>query len=116
MKISEVVTEKEFNSFKEMNYDQFCLVLSKVANYCIEESLKNLPHVITSLTNQAAYLKSLSEEFYERNKDLAAHKDLVAKTIERVEANNPGMDFKEVLSIAAPRIRQTLSMIGQDKK
>lgn len=110
MKIENVVSQTEFLALSKMNYEQFCGIANKVVQLCVEEALKALPHVITSLAQQAAYLKKLSDDFYDSNKDLANHKDVVAKVIENIEANNPGMEYEKVLSIAAPRARQTLSL------
>lgn len=116
MKVEDVITETEFNTVKTLTYEKFCDFGNRVVRLCVEEALKNLPHVITSLINQASHLKALSEDFYKRNKDLADDKELVARTIERIDAENPGLNYETILSKAAPRARQALSLKSSFKE
>ena len=113
MKIQEIITESEFNTIKYLSYDKFCDIASRFIKLCVEESLKAIPQVITHLANQTAYLKQLSDDFYSNNKDLVEHKKLVAQVIEKIEAENPGKSYKEILSLAAPRAKHLLSIKGQ---
>lgn len=109
MDISSVITREDYNGMKDLNYDQFCGYLMKLIKVCVEESLKSLPSVLTHLSNQVAYLKSLSDEFYKSNKDLNKHRKLMTQVIMSVEGRNPGMKYKEILEIAAKEARVIIS-------
>ena len=116
MKVEDVITRSDFNSLRNISYEQFCDLISKIAKLCVEESLKQLPHVITGLVNHASYLKALSEEFYKNNPDLARDKVMVSKVIEQVEAKNPGMKIENILTLAAPKAREALTLKSKFKE
>lgn len=74
----------------------------------VQEALKALPLVIDNITKQAAVLRSSSEQFYNENPGLREHKPLVAKVLEQVEAENPGISYKTLLEKTKPRVYQAL--------
>lgn len=114
--INSVITKEEYEATRELTYDQFCNYLIKLVKLCTEESLKALPTVITHLTNQAAYLKNLTNKFYKTNPDLAKNRKLVARVIEKVEAENPGMTYEELLKESAARARKIIPEMARIPK
>ena len=114
MDIKSVITHEEYESIKDVNYDQFCGFIMKVVKLSVEESLKALPHVMTHLAKQTDYLKGLSVKFYKDNKDLVNHKPFAAKIIEQVEAENPGKQYEYILEISAKRAREALAKIPEE--
>ena len=113
MDINSIITREEYESMERPSYDQFYGFLMKAVKLSVEESLKALPHVMTHLANQVNYLKDLSTKFYEDNKDLVDHKQIVAQTIEQVESDNPGILYEEILKIAAVKAKETLNKINK---
>jgi len=111
MDIESIVTEQEYNNIRSLSYKEFSIYIMRLVKLCVEESLKTLPVVINHLSQQASYLKGLSDKFYEDNEDLVDHKPLVAKVIEQTEINNPGMVYSKVLERAAPEARRKISMM-----
>lgn len=109
MDIKSVITRKEYESIKSPDYDQFCGFIMKIVKLSVEESLKALPHVMNHLSKQIEYLKRLSVKFYEDNKDLKPHKPFVAQVIEKVESENSGKPYEEILGIAAKKARALLN-------
>lgn len=109
MDINKIVSEEEFNNARELTYDQFCNFLMRVIKASVEESLRILPSVLNHLTYQATYLKTMSDNFYKQNPDLAREKELMAKTIEAVEIENPGMSYEQILEKSAKRARDVLA-------
>lgn len=75
-----------------------------------EHILLLLPGVISHLINNIVAMKGLSENFYEKNKDLAAHKELVSKVIEQFEGKYPGKSAQDILDLAAVEVRKQLSL------
>lgn len=115
MDIESVITEQEYNSIRNLPYKDFTIYAMRFVKLCVEESLKALPTVLDHLAKQAAYLKELSDKFYKNNKDLAQHKRLVVTVIEKVEANNPGMEYSEILEKVVPEARRRISMLEEIK-
>ena len=115
MDIESVITEQEYNDIRRVNYSDFKVYVARLVKLCVEESLKTLPMVINHLSKQASYLKELSDNFYNDNKDLAKHKRLVASIIEKTEIENPGMKYSEILEKAAPEARRKISMLNAFK-
>jgi len=115
MKIDDVITKAQYESMKDLSYEQFSEYLTKLVKLCVEESLRALPAVVKHLAGQADYLKTLSEEFYKENKDLVSHKKTMANVMMEVEAKNPGMDYDEVLKISAEKSRDIISKMKDVK-
>jgi len=110
MNIDQVITREEYNSIKKLSYDHFCVLLTRLMKLCVEESLKALPQVVAHISKNAAYLQKLTRDFYKdkNNKDLNEHKRLVAETIEKIEGENPGMSYEDVLDKAAIEARKII--------
>ena len=108
MDIDQVITKEEYNSIRELNYTQFSTYLTRLVKLCVEEALKAIPQVATHMAAHAAYMKKLNTDFYTTNKDLANHKQVVAEAINKVESENPGMSYSNILDKAAVKARKIL--------
>lgn len=106
MNIGDIVTREEFEKITKLTYEQFCDFATRIIKKSVEESIRALPPVMVHLTSQTAYLKKLSDKFYDDNKDLNPHRPLVARVIEGVEADNPGMPYDRILKLAGPKARK----------
>ena len=115
MDFESIITRQEYESLGRLSYDGFKVYTAKIVKLAVEESLKALPAVMTHLSGQAAYLRELSEKFYKDNPELSQHRPLVSKLIERTEANNPGMSYENVLSIAANEAKSHLGSLSKAK-
>jgi hypothetical protein len=78
------------------------------AGLIVEEALKLLPHVVERLAKQSMALHKLSAKFYADNPDLVEHKETVTRTLERLEADNPGKDPRQLIDRCAPMVRDIL--------
>lgn len=90
--------------------------LEKFQEHIVEMILRTLPSTIEYLVKQSASMKQLSDKFFENNKDLANHKDLLSQVIEQTEAENPGLDYESLLSEAAKRARSRLGSLRETQK
>jgi len=115
MDIESVITRQEYESLGRLSYDGFKVYTAKIVKLAVEEALKALPAVMSHLSQQAAYLRELSDEFYKNNPELANHKPLVSQIIERTEAANPGMAYKDVLSKASSEAKLHLGQLSNIK-
>jgi hypothetical protein len=108
----EIFTRDDFNKWAERNHDyefaheMACLLVYK----SVEEMLRILPGVIRNLVKSTIMLRDLTDRFYEQNKDLVAHKDVVARVIEGLELKAPGIDLEQLLKEAAPLARKQIRM------
>lgn len=112
MDISQVISEEEYNNTKALKYDQFNVYITRLVKLCVEEALKTIPQVATHMAAHATYMKKLNTTFYKDNKDLVNHKPLVASAMEKVQGENPGMSYEEVMAEAAVRARKIIPTLS----
>lgn len=112
MDIDQIITEAEYNNIRNLSYRDFCTYTMRFVKLCVEESLKAIPSVITHLASQSAYVKTLSDNFYKSNQDLAKKKLLVAKAMEVIEAEHPEYKYTEILDEAAKKARKVIAKFG----
>ena len=79
----------------------------------VEATLRMLPGVVGQLIMRGEQVHNLQKEFYATHKDLQEHKNLVAQTIQKVEAQHPGKKFSDILEMAAGEARTKISKISQ---
>lgn len=83
-------------------------VFDQFVHQAVEQALRSLPGVINSLAAQAAQMQEATGEFYRSNPDLIDHKPLVAKTLEQLEAEHPGLTIQELTAKLVPEVRSKL--------
>ena len=118
MNIEQVTTKSEFEAIRNLSYEQVCDFVMKIVKLSVEESLKVLPAVINHITNQAAYVSQLSDEFYKKHPNLANNKKMVAQMLEKAESDNPSQAYGKLLENIAPQAKlklKELSNIGTMK-
>ena len=119
---------EEIDFFKELDLDeltrdpaQFNKLLNTVLMKGVElaEShrmkgdetvLRSIPEIVKKNIETVALLKKLSDEFYDKNKDLVPWKKVVAAVMEEKLAENSDKTYEEVLDIVAPEARKRLAL------
>lgn len=76
----------------------------------IERLFKVLPSVIGNLMTTQAINSKLITDFYEANKDLAKHKDIVREVMFKVEGQNPMLPYGEIIKQALPLIKEQVQL------
>lgn len=79
-----------------------------IINEAVEKALLMLPEVVGNLIMNQAHLVRVNRQFYEKYPDFAKNKDVVASVVERLEGDNPGINYTELLDKAAPVIREQI--------
>ena len=117
MNIDNIITREDYEKMgSKMTYEQLTEFVAGIVKKSVEVSLRALPSVMSHLTQQAAYLRGITDKFYAANKDLEAHRPMVAKVIEATEGENPALSYKQVLDLAGPKARaEILKMEKLDK-
>lgn len=83
----------------------------EIINAAVEKAILLLPEVVGNLiTNQVNLLK-LNRTFYEKFPEFSTSKDLVAQVVEKVEGDNPGLDYAKILEQAVPIIKEQMKTI-----
>lgn len=86
---------------------------NSIVNEAVEKALLKLPEVIGNLiVNQVSAIK-LNREFYTKYPEFAKVKNLVAEITTRVEGENLGLDYKEILAKAVPLIREQMRVTSK---
>lgn len=83
-------------------------LLNDTVQQTLEMAMRMLPGLLNQLITQAAHAKQLRDDFYTSNKDLDTHKDLTAKTLEQLQADNPGSTFEDLLKRLGPEVRKRI--------
>lgn len=91
------------------SFEQLC---EKIKHQAVEEALRVLPGVVTSLIQHSSGLKVASDKFYDDNRDLAAHKQLVSEVLFEMEASNPGLELSKLMKKTAEETRRRLTLIN----
>ena len=77
----------------------------------VEKALLKLPEVVGNLMTQHASLVQMNREFYKNNPDFANHKDVVASVIEKVDGENPLLEYDQKLARAVPEIKKRIELL-----
>lgn len=104
-----MIDESLLQDLREGKKEAFELLVHKA----VEEALRALPGVMKSLMIQASYVQQLNTTFYDKHKDLKGQEDLVLKTLERIEGENPGTPYESVLEKTAAEVRKVTSEFGR---
>ena len=87
-------------------------LIEKAVNDAAERSLRVLPFVIKNLIASAGKMKEVREAFYDRNKDLVNHKELVAKVMEEIETRHPAVGIEKIAELTAKETKRRLASVG----
>jgi len=79
-----------------------------IINEAIEKALLRLPEVVGNLIMNQTNLLKINRTFYEKYPEFSSQKGLVASIVERIESENPGLDYSKILDKAVPLIREQI--------
>lgn len=85
----------------------------EIIEAAVEKALLMLPEVVGNLMANHVALAEMNTEFYKNNPELRKHKELVATTVEAIEAEHPYLDYKEILNKAVPEVKKKIKMIDK---
>lgn len=90
-------------------------VLVRVHNAAVEEAMRCLPALISSLVRQSQVMDKMAAQFYEDNKDLSEHKQLVYEVTQTLDAANPGLSYDDLMAKVATEVRLRLQTLKPSK-
>ena len=83
-------------------------LLPEVAAKAAEINLLATPETVGNMLKEQAIQTKLSKDFYKEYKQFKPYKKLVTSVIEKVDGENPGMDYESILKIAVPLIEERI--------
>ena len=83
-----------------------------IINEAVEKALLRLPEVVGNLITSHISSIKINKQFYDKFPEFKDSKDLVAKVIEKLENDNPGVDYTKLLDLAAPLIKEQIKTVG----
>lgn len=94
-------------------------MIQSTMDYAVEHALRSLPGAIDHIMKQTMVIKKAADQFYEKNKELVPHKQMVAQIVEQAEAENPGLSYDQVLrraeQLAKRRLKDKQVIVNQPK-
>jgi hypothetical protein len=81
----------------------------RIINKAVEKTLLAIPEVVGNLIMSQIDMVRLNKSFYESNPEFKTSKELVASLVEKIENENPGLKYEEILSRAVPFIKERIA-------
>ncbi len=78
----------------------------------VEQALLELPNVLAALYEEKTARMKISAKWRDEHKEFEQHKDIVESVVEELDAKNPGRQYREILDMATPVIKQRISMLA----
>jgi hypothetical protein len=83
----------------------------EIINAAVEKALLLLPDTVGSLIANHVSLSKINSQFYKDHPEFKDKKDIVASIIEKIDGENPTMDYKDILGKAVPEIRRRIETV-----
>jgi hypothetical protein len=77
----------------------------------VERALLVLPETIGSLLTSHMALAKINSQFYKDHPEFKDKKDIVASIIEKIDGENPTLDYKDILGKAVPEIHRRIETV-----
>lgn len=74
----------------------------------VERALKVLPDTVGSLLMDHVAMNKINTEFYKNHPEFRNHKESVVSVLEKMDGENPLLDYKDLLGKAVPEIRRRI--------
>ena len=106
------ITEAEYKDAMQSK-EAFEALFLRLSNSILEHALVMLPRVTAQLIKTSVSIQNMSEDFMSKNKEFKGNEAIVQKIVSKVEGENPGATYQDILDKAVPVIKDTLAKAGQ---
>jgi len=83
----------------------------EIIGLAVEKALLMLPEVVGNMMKQHATMSKLNSKFYADYPEFQKHKDAVVSVIEKLDAENPFINYEDLLVKAVPEIRKRITLV-----
>lgn len=80
-----------------------------IINEAVEKVLLTMPEVVGNLLANQSYMLRLKKEFLDKHPDFKVNEQAVKTVVEKMESDNPGTPYNEILERSVPKIRELIS-------
>lgn len=109
--LDEVTREPSaFNKLLNTIYKKAIQTVRGEARRTKEDTLRELPEMVTRKLETEKSLKEMSDKFYTKNKDLEPFKKVVGVVFEELASENPTLKYNEVLEKVGDETRKRLDL------
>lgn len=92
-------------------WDKINSIIDEKVEKAKQEAMLLLPEVSANLFMKTAVKMQTIERFKKDHKDLIPHVDILVAEMEKIEANNPGKSYNDILAEAIPIVKQKASIV-----
>lgn len=78
----------------------------------VERVLTIMPEVIGNLIANHSSNAKIKEDFYNKYPEFKSHPEIVREVIAKIEGDNIGKPYDEILSLAIPAIKECINLRG----
>jgi len=119
IKIVQFLKKKFPDIFSELEFETLLKEVEKekqeLSALTTERDLLMLPETVGNLIQNHIAATKINSEFYKNHPEFKGKEDVVASVIEMVEGENPLMEYKDLIQIAIPKIKERIkNMEGID--
>lgn len=97
------VIKNEVDGLEKLNE-----VLTRVYETAYEDILRAIPTVLGNVSKHMGAVQGIVRKFFEDNKEFRGHESLVQEFIGKIEGENPGLPYEEIVKLAKPEIESAL--------
>jgi len=84
-----------------------------IINEAVERAYLGIPELVGNLMAQQSALGEINRDFYKDHPEFKDHKNSVMSVVEKIEGENPLLDYKDILKKAVPEIKQRIKTVGK---
>ena len=78
----------------------------------VERVLTMMPEIIGNLIANHSANAEIKKDFYSKHPEFESHPEIVREVIAKIEGDNIGKPYDEILSLAIPRIKESINLRG----
>jgi len=115
-----MLSPEDKQEIKDLIKEMLQELTPEIAAKAAEINLLAIPETVGNMMKEQVIQTKLNKDFYEKYKQFKPHKKLVVSVIEKVDGENPGMNYENILKLAVPlieeriRVEKSLNMIDVD--
>ena len=111
-------SEALLNEDGSINAEKINLLMNKIVNIAVTNSLKAIPEVVGRQVNEATTNKQIIDDFYREHPGLKPHRPYIGFKANELAAKKPELTLRELLAETAEIVKNELSITeeAEDKE
>ena len=86
-------------------------IVNEAVEKAVEKALLVLPETVGNLIANHVALSEINADFYKNHPEFKDKKDIVVSVIEKIDGENPLLDYKDILGKAVPEIQRRIETV-----